>query len=81
MVDIVMIKHIGNVPTNVNLAFSGGIDSIAAALFYKNGGRNVTLYHFNHGCEYSDIIEKQCIELANKLECYNQFSNFLSLGF
>ena len=30
-----MIKHIGNVPTNVNLAFSGGIDSIAAALFYK----------------------------------------------
>lgn len=63
-----MIKHLGNVPTNVNLAFSGGIDSIAAALFYKNGGRNVTLYHFNHGCEYSDTIEKQCIELANKLE-------------
>lgn len=63
-----MIKHIGIINKQINLAFSGGIDSVAAALFYKRGNRNVTLYHFNHGCEYSDTIEKECIELANKLE-------------
>jgi tRNA(Ile)-lysidine synthase len=62
-----MIKYIGKVDRKVNLAFSGGVDSTAAAIFYKNGGRDITLYHFNHGCEYSDSIEKQCIDIANKL--------------
>lgn len=58
------------IPKNetVNIAFSGGVDSLAMALLYKKMKYNVKLYHFNHGCEYSDDIEKGCWELSEKLE-------------
>lgn len=55
------------IPTNITLAFSGGIDSLAIAHFLKRGGRNVTLAHFNHGCEVSDRIETDCHKLATRL--------------
>lgn len=65
-----MIKILPNVkiPMNIGIAFSGGIDSLAIAHFLKNGNRNVTLFHFNHGCEYSNQIEKECRNWAHKLD-------------
>jgi len=52
----------------VYIAFSGGVDSLAASLFYKNKGFDVQLLHFNHGCEYSDDIEHGCRKLSEALE-------------
>lgn len=62
-----MIKLNTTLPSNFYLAFSGGVDSLAAAHFLKNGKKNFTLLHFNHGCEYSDEIEMQCKSRAESL--------------
>lgn len=56
------------IPKKINLAFSGGIDSLSAAIFLKNGRRDVTLLHFNHGNSYSNDMEMQCREVARKLD-------------
>lgn len=61
-----MFKLLVKIPRSVNLAFSGGVDSLVAAHFLKNN-HNVTLLHFNHGCQYSDEIENQCRQRANAL--------------
>lgn len=52
---------------NLKLAFSGGVDSLSAAHFFRRR-KDLTLYHFNHGCEYSDQIAEECIEKAKELE-------------
>lgn len=62
-----MIKTATKIPHKVCLAFSGGIDSLAAAHFLAAGKKNVTLLHFNHGCEYSDGIAVQCQVKAEEL--------------
>jgi len=65
-----MIQLATKVPKDniVFVAFSGGVDSLAAALYYKNKGFSVRLLHFNHGCEYSEDIEKGCWKLSEALE-------------
>lgn len=60
------IKLLFKLPRTFNLAFSGGVDSLAAAHFFRNN-HNVTLLHFNHGCEYSDAIEEECRLRAESL--------------
>ena len=53
-------------PDNIVLAFTGGKDSIAAALKYKKMGKNVFLYHMKHvNKSFSDEWEcaKKCAEL------------------
>lgn len=52
----------------VYIAFSGGVDSLCAALYYRNKGFDVQLLHFNHGCEYSNGIEEGCRKLSEALE-------------
>lgn len=47
-----MIKVIGDIPRQVILACSGGVDSMAALDFLVRGGRNVTVLNFDHGTEY-----------------------------
>lgn len=64
-----MFRFLVKVPNKVGVAFSGGIDSLAVAHFLKRGKKDVTLYHFNHGCQYSDEIERQCRESAKSLNC------------
>lgn len=64
-----MFRFLIKVPNQVGLAFSGGIDSLAVAHFLKRGNKDVTLYHFNHGCQYSDEIEMKCRESAKSLNC------------
>lgn len=63
-----MIRLTHSIPRveNLKLAFSGGVDSLAAAHFFRRR-KDLTLYHFNHGCEYSDQIAEECIEKANEL--------------
>lgn len=61
------LKTLIKVPTNVRIAFSGGVDSLVAAHYYKKLNLNVELWHFNHECEHSDLIEHQCRERANSL--------------
>lgn len=64
-----MIKLTHSIPRveNLKLAFSGGVDSLSAAHFFRRR-KDLCLYHFNHGCEYSDQIADQCIEKAHELE-------------
>lgn len=54
-----MFKLLGKIPRKVNLAFSGGVDSLSVAHFLMKN-HDVTLLHFNHGCQYSDQIEADC---------------------
>jgi len=63
-----MFRIITKIPNKVGIAFSGGVDSLAVALFLKRGNKNITLYHFNHGCKYSAEIETKCIEAAETLD-------------
>lgn len=62
-----MLKLLTKIPRRINLAFSGGVDSLVVAHFLAKGKHDVTLLHFNHGCQYSDEIEKQCVERAESL--------------
>jgi tRNA(Ile)-lysidine synthase len=62
-----MFRFLVKVPNKVGIAFSGGVDSLAVAHFLKKGKKDITLYHFNHGCEYSKDIEDKCRESAEKL--------------
>lgn len=59
-----MLKMTHRLPHDtIKLAFSGGVDSLAIANFWKRKS-NVVLMHFNHGCEYSDEIEAQARDRA-----------------
>jgi tRNA(Ile)-lysidine synthase len=62
-----MIKLLHPLPRDIFIAFSGGVDSLAAAHFLRNNHR-VTLLHFHHGCEYSDEILHGCLYRAEALE-------------
>lgn len=62
-----MFKLLTKIPRKVNLAFSGGVDSLSVAHFLKRGKHDATLLHFNHGCEYSNEIERQCRNRAEHL--------------
>ena len=62
------LKTLMKLPTTVRIAFSGGVDSLVAAHYYGVFlNLNVELWHFNHGCQYSDQIEKECRALADNI--------------
>lgn len=61
------IKLLFKLPRNISLAFSGGLDSLAIAHYLSNN-HNVTLLHFNHGCEFSNTIETKCREYADRFQ-------------
>ena len=64
-----MFEIISKIPKGetINIAFSGGVDSLASSLYFKNKGFKVNLLHFNHNTEHSHEFEKHCIELASKM--------------
>jgi tRNA(Ile)-lysidine synthase len=62
-----MIKLLVSVPKQIYLAFSGGVDSLSVAHFLKKGKRDITLLHFNHGCEHSDKIEREVWDWGGEL--------------
>ncbi len=51
-----MIKFYGKIPQKVNLACSGGIDSMAILDFLRRGKRDVTVCYFNHGTPHSKWV-------------------------
>ena len=53
-----MIKLLGKVPDNINVAVSGGVDSMAVLDFLNNGRRNITVLHFNHGTPHGYEAKK-----------------------
>ena len=59
-----MIKMLCKIPKSVNIAFSGGVDSLAIFHFLRQGRKDIRLLHFNHGCQYSDTIEAKCRRIA-----------------
>ena len=65
-----MLRLLATIPHKVTVAFSGGVDSLVLAHFLKNGKRDVTLAHFNHGCEYSDQIIDEGFTDWNKPESH-----------
>lgn len=62
-----MIKLLFSLPKQVDLAFSGGIDSLVVAHFLSRAHKDVRLWHFNHACPYSDQIEEECRKKAHDL--------------
>lgn len=63
-----MLKMTHSLPREkIKLAFSGGVDSLVVAHFWRRNS-NVTLLHFNHGCEHSDEIEAQVRNRAQALD-------------
>jgi len=49
-----MIRLLGKIPNKVTLACSGGADSMAVLDFLRNGKKDVTVAHFNHGTEHGE---------------------------
>jgi len=68
-----MIKIQGNIPRNVLLACSGGVDSMAA-LDFLSRNHNVIVFNFNHGTEYGKkvvkVVEDFCF--TKKIEVITQ---------
>lgn len=62
-----MIKILGNIPRNINIACSGGIDSMVAVDFLKRN-HGITLLFFNHGTDASK-------EAENFLKKYSENNN------
>lgn len=53
-----MIRLLGKIPTEVVVACSGGVDSMAAVDFLCRGGRSVKLAFFHHGTDDSENAEQ-----------------------
>lgn len=61
-----MIRLLHKIPRKINLAFSGGIDSLAAAHFLSKN-HEIHLMHFHHGNDYSDWMADECVSRAKEL--------------
>ena len=67
-----MIRIIGQIPKNVTIACSGGIDSMVFTHFLLQGRRNVNLAYFNHDTQHSHKAQKFVENYAkqNKLNLF-----------
>lgn len=68
-----MIRIIGKIPSNVTVACSGGIDSMAFVHFLLQGRRKVNLAYFNHDTQHSHKAEK----FVEKFASDNSLSLFI----
>lgn len=59
-----MFKLLGKIPNKVNIALSGGVDSMVALDFINTSKRDVTALYFNHGTVHGEnsqvFIEDFC---------------------
>ena len=61
-----MIRIIGKIPSNVVVACSGGVDSMAITHFLLQGRRKVKLAYFNHDTFHSHQAQKFIENYANE---------------
>jgi tRNA(Ile)-lysidine synthase len=61
-----MIKVLGRLPEKCIIAFSGGVDSVAAADFFLRGRRSVELAYFHHGTDASEKGEEFSRQFARQ---------------
>ena len=61
-----MIRIIKKIPTNVVVACSGGVDSMAIVHFLLQGRRKVKLAYFNHDTNHSRIAQQFVENYADK---------------
>ena len=61
-----MIRLYGTVPNNIIVACSGGPDSMAAVDFFRQGKKDVTIAHFDHGTTHgvqaTEFVQKYALE-------------------
>ena len=59
-----MIRQILKLPLNITVACSGGVDSMAALDFLRNGRKNIRVAHFYHGTDHGkdarEIVTEYC---------------------
>jgi len=46
------------VPRNINIACSGGVDSMVALDFFTKGKKNIRVAHFDHGTNHAKVAKK-----------------------
>jgi len=61
-----MIRILNKIPSNVGIACSGGVDSMAILDFLLNGRYNPHVLYFNHNTEHGDEAEKFIKSYCNK---------------
>ncbi len=60
------MKLLGKLPNKVNIAFSGGIDSVVVTHFLMQvPSRDITLFYFNHGTEHGQKAQSFCQKFAD----------------
>ena len=62
------IKFIGKLPGKAYLACSGGPDSMAILDFLRNGKKDITVIHFNHGTDHGADAERFLTEYCREKE-------------
>jgi len=59
-----VIRQILKLPLNITVACSGGVDSMAALDFLRNGRKNIRVAHFYHGTDHGkdarEIVTEYC---------------------
>ena len=72
-----MIKLYKSLPKELYVACSGGVDSVALALFLKASGRKVNLVHYNHPDDpFAETEEQFVSELLSKYNFDGKISSF-----
>ena len=75
-----MIKLSCKVPNRVEVALSGGPDSMAALHFLKNSNREVTAAFFHHGTETSEASYKRVLHACDALNVPLRIGKITSHG-
>jgi len=61
---VIRLAH--KIPIKVAVAVSGGRDSMACLDFLRNGKRELTVLHFNHGTQHAADAEKTVVDYCQK---------------
>ena len=75
-----MIRLACRVPNRVEVALSGGPDSMAALCFLKSSNRNVSAAFFHHGTETSEASYERVKSLCSKMEVPLRIGRITSHG-
>lgn len=63
------MKLLGKIPNKINIAFSGGIDSVVVTHFLaQSPTRDITLFYFNHGTEHGNFAQTFCRAFSERYE-------------